>query len=67
MRWLIVLIIVVAAAWLMLRLRGRRAVLDHKRINELDASAAARRRLDEHRNPRDGSPGSGSGGVGGWG
>ncbi|MFG3420980.1 hypothetical protein ACIBTZ_22200 [Micromonospora sp. NPDC049460] len=67
MRWLMVLIIVlavVAAVWLWRRSQ-QKASLDDGQIRNLQASTEARRRLDEHRNPSDGSAGSGAGGVGG--
>ncbi|MFJ8688373.1 hypothetical protein [Micromonospora wenchangensis] len=57
MRWLIVLIVVLVAlaavAWWR---RGRRPVTDGDRqVRDLAASEQARRRLDDHRNPTDGS------------
>ncbi|GGL88170.1 MULTISPECIES: hypothetical protein [Micromonospora] len=67
MRWLVVLIIgvVVVAAVSLWRRSQRKAALDEGQIRNLQASTEARRRLDEHRNPSDGSAGSGAGGVGG--
>ncbi|MDO3703629.1 hypothetical protein Q3W71_18350 [Micromonospora sp. C28SCA-DRY-2] len=65
MRWFIVLLLVVLVAVAVLtwaRARGRR--LDEGQVRDLRESAAARKRLDEHRNPTEGSAGSGSGG--GW-
>ncbi|MEV0425102.1 hypothetical protein [Micromonospora sp. NPDC050495] len=69
MRWLIVLIIVLAvvAAVSLWRRSRRQAALDDGRVRDLQASTEARRRLDDHRNPTDGSAGSGAGGVGAWG
>ncbi|MBM7082343.1 hypothetical protein ACN267_28145 [Micromonospora sp. WMMD734] len=57
MRWLIILVVVLVAlaavAWWR---RGRRAVTDGDRqVRDLTASEQARRRLDDHRNPTDGS------------
>ncbi|MCX4390107.1 hypothetical protein OG777_24730 [Micromonospora peucetia] len=67
MRWLMILIIVlavIAAVWLWRR--SQKASLDvDGQVRNRQASTEARRRLDEHRNPSDGSPGSGAGGVGG--
>ncbi|MBB5826929.1 hypothetical protein [Micromonospora carbonacea] len=67
MRWLIILIIVLAvAAAVWLWRRSRRASIDASgQLLDQQASTEARRRLDEHRNRSDGS-GTGSGGVGGW-
>jgi uncharacterized membrane protein YfcA len=67
MRWLMVLVavlVIIAAVWLWRRSRSVPPDVD-SRIRDLRASAEARTRLEEHRNPRDGSAGSGSGGVGG--
>ncbi|MGC5659870.1 hypothetical protein ACN261_05600 [Micromonospora sp. WMMD723] len=57
MRWLIILIVVLVAlaavAWWR---RGRRPVTDgDQQVRDLTASAQARRRLDDHGNPTDGS------------
>lgn len=66
MRWLILLIIIAAAVSAAgLWRRSRRTPVDGRQVRDLQASAEARRRLDDHRNGADGSN-TGSGGVGGW-
>ncbi|MFI5849117.1 hypothetical protein ACIA8B_24115 [Micromonospora chalcea] len=66
MRWLILLLIIAAAvAAVALWLRSRQAPVDGGQVRDLQASAEARRRLDDHRNRTDGGN-TGSGGVGGW-
>ncbi|MCZ7439506.1 hypothetical protein O7598_24095 [Micromonospora sp. WMMC241] len=65
MRWLIVIILVVVVALVALaswrRIR-RNAGDPDGRVRDLAASAEARRRLDDHRNPTDGSNLRSSGG-----
>ncbi|MGW5667990.1 hypothetical protein [Micromonospora sp. NPDC003776] len=66
MRWLILLIIIaatVSAAGLWRR--TRRTPVDGDQVRGLQASAEARRRLDDHRNRTDGSN-IDNRGVGGW-
>jgi uncharacterized membrane protein len=73
MGWLIpsiivVLVVVLAVtAWFWHRSRDTSSGLDGT-VRDQQAAAVARERLHEHRYPRDGGPGSGSGGVGaeGW-
>ncbi|WBB72574.1 hypothetical protein O7602_23140 [Micromonospora sp. WMMD1128] len=57
MRWLIViLVVVVVLVALAIWRRLRRSAADPAgRVRDLAASAEARRRLDDHRNPTDGS------------
>ncbi|MFC0028655.1 hypothetical protein ACFFMM_03850 [Micromonospora chaiyaphumensis] len=64
MRWLIVpIVVLVALAALALWRRSRRTAADGDRqVHDLAASAEARRRLDDHRNPTDGSNLRSSGG-----
>lgn len=65
-RWLIVLIIIAAAvAAVALWRHSRKTPVDGGQVRDLQASAVARRRLDDHRNRTDGGN-TGSGGVGGW-
>ncbi|SBT43629.1 hypothetical protein GA0070611_2393 [Micromonospora auratinigra] len=64
MGWLVILVVVLPAlaalAWWR---RHRRAAVDgDQRVRDLAASAQARRRLDDHRNPTDGSNLRSSGG-----
>ncbi|WP_433348742.1 hypothetical protein [Micromonospora sp. CA-111912] len=61
---LIAVLVVISAVWLWRRSRNMPPDAD-SRIRNLRASTDARTRLDEHRNPSQGSAGSGSGGVGG--
>ncbi|WP_349875741.1 hypothetical protein ABIH81_15915 [Micromonospora sp. HUAS YX12] len=66
MRWVILILVIVAAVFVVGLLRRRRQTrLDGRQVRDLRASAEARRRLDDHRNRTDGSN-TGSGGVGGW-
>ncbi|WP_329007880.1 hypothetical protein OG271_19700 [Micromonospora rifamycinica] len=66
MRWLIIIILIVvllAVVALALWRRSRRTAIDGDRqVRDLAASAEARRRLDAHRNPTDGSNLRSSGG-----
>ncbi|MFF0656666.1 hypothetical protein [Micromonospora tulbaghiae] len=66
MRWVILILVIVAAVFVVGLLRRRRQTrVDGRQVRDLRASAEARRRLDDHRNRTDGSN-TGSGGVGGW-
>ncbi|MFD4206718.1 hypothetical protein ACFWRG_12095 [Micromonospora tulbaghiae] len=66
MRWVILVLVIVAAVFVVGLLRRRRQTrVDGRQVRDLRASAEARRRLDDHRNRTDGSN-TGSGGVGGW-
>ncbi|MFI2649709.1 MULTISPECIES: hypothetical protein [Micromonospora] len=63
MRWLIILIVVLLVLVALAFWRRRRAAADEDRqIRDLAASGEARRRLDDHRNPTDGSNLRSSGG-----
>ncbi|MET8832730.1 hypothetical protein ABZV78_02260 [Micromonospora sp. NPDC004540] len=63
MRWLAILIVVLLVLVALALWRRRRAATDGDRqVRDLAASAEARRRLDDHRNPTDGSNIRGSGG-----
>ncbi|MGV9765333.1 hypothetical protein [Micromonospora tulbaghiae] len=67
MRWVILVLVIAAAVFVVGLLRRRRPTrVDGRQVRDLRASAEARRRLDDHRNRTDGSN-TGSGGVGGWG
>ncbi|MET8909163.1 hypothetical protein [Micromonospora sp. NPDC004551] len=63
MRWLVILIVVLLVlAALALWRRSRRTADRDRQVRDLAASAEARRRLDDHRNPTDGSNLRSSGG-----
>ncbi|WFE38648.1 hypothetical protein [Micromonospora sp. WMMD998] len=56
MRWLIVILVVAVLVALVAWRRLRRSAADPAgEVRDLAASAEARRRLDDHRNPTDGS------------
>ncbi|MEU1684070.1 hypothetical protein [Micromonospora sp. NPDC005707] len=64
MRWFVILIVVllVIAALAFWRRNRRTAADADRQVRDLAASAEARRRLDDHRNPTDGSNLRSSGG-----